>query len=163
MSDVWRSLTVRSNAPWVMVTSGPPSPCEQTNVIENITFPQLRWRSVKISFATPQEKSSLMFGCVGVWCHYFSDLTVGCGALSQVQRVLKNANSCEVVRKHWRIQVGRYGCTPVQFLTVSCSFRQLFCQIGWRPTSGVGAPSRVGNPGSTTGKNVYAPFMIMEK
>ena len=40
---------------------GTPSPCEQTNLIQNITFPQLGWRSVKISFATPQEKPTKDF------------------------------------------------------------------------------------------------------
>ena len=41
--------TVRSSASWVMVTWGPPLPCKQTNASENITFPQLRWRAVKVN------------------------------------------------------------------------------------------------------------------
>ena len=37
---------MRSNASWVMVTWGPPSPREQKDTSENITLPQLRWQAV---------------------------------------------------------------------------------------------------------------------
>ena len=41
-----RGCTVRSNALWVMVTWG--TPCEQTDMTENITFQLLRWWMVKM-------------------------------------------------------------------------------------------------------------------
>ena len=55
MSDVCvlGGCTVRSNASWVMATWRPPPPMDgrtdwRTDKNENITFPQLRWRAVKI-------------------------------------------------------------------------------------------------------------------
>ena len=38
--------TMRFNALWVRVTWG--TPCKQTDINENITFPQLRWRAALI-------------------------------------------------------------------------------------------------------------------
>ena len=40
-------LRVSSNASWIMVTWDPP-PNIMTDMTENITFPQLRWRAVNI-------------------------------------------------------------------------------------------------------------------
>ena len=40
--------TFGSNASWLMVTWDSNSPCEHTNMTENITFLQLCWRSAKI-------------------------------------------------------------------------------------------------------------------
>ena len=47
------ACTTRSNASWVMATWGPPPWTDRltdgrTNIYENITFPQLRWRALKI-------------------------------------------------------------------------------------------------------------------
>ena len=48
---VWGSFTVRSNASWVMVTRDLPAPWKdrQTDMTENIAFPQVCWRIVNMN------------------------------------------------------------------------------------------------------------------
>ena len=63
MSDAGLGRALYSKVQWIIGNGHMGTPCEQTETSENITFPQLRWRAVKMGFQNCVENFILHRDC----------------------------------------------------------------------------------------------------
>ena len=96
-SDTWLDKILRSNVSWVMVIWGPPVN-RQTDMIGNITFPQLHWQAV---IKTRKHSSRICTAHLPTMCFGGHQMSVPMGALySKVQWTSLNRSPVMATRCH---------------------------------------------------------------